>query len=257
MKVAILGSDGFVGKGLARYLSKHYEVCGISRTNYPDEQKEKFDVFINANGNSRRYWANNNILDDFSASTVSVYRTFFDFKFDLYIYLSSADVYPDHAKLAGTGEGARIDPRKLCPYGFHKYLSESIVKKFSEKYLILRCSAMVGDNLRKGPIKDISGGVPLFVTSDSKLQFISVSEVATIIKGLLMKNVCNEIFNVGGKGTVAIDKIGKLLRRDVQIRDDAEKQVYELKIDKLKRSFEIKSSKEYILEYFKHINDKR
>jgi hypothetical protein len=54
---------------------------------------ESFDIFINANGNSKKYWANQNPLLDFDVSVTSVYKTLFDFKFKKYIYLSSLDIF--------------------------------------------------------------------------------------------------------------------------------------------------------------------
>lgn len=249
MKVAVLGSQGFLGSEICNRFKADYDVIGITRLNYNSLLGNQFDILINANGNSKRYWANDNILKDFEASTISVYKTFFDFKASFYIYISSADVYPEHAEESKTAEEAEIDTSNLCPYGFHKYLSELLVKKYSGKYLILRCSSLIGENLKKGPFKDILDGNPLFVTRDSKLQFISTSEVAKIILKLAGDNVYNEIFNIGGVGAVSLEYLERLTQKKLFIQQAPEKQIYEMKVDKIKKIFPVKKSEDYIQEF--------
>jgi len=65
----------FLGKKLYRYFGKYSQAYGISRANYSEYLGESFDFFINANSNSRRYWANKNTYCDFQASTVLVCKT--------------------------------------------------------------------------------------------------------------------------------------------------------------------------------------
>lgn len=249
MKIGILGSEGFLGSELYRYFKVNYDTCGITRSNYNQNKGEEFDIFINANGNNRRYWANNNVLEDYEASTSSVYKTFFHFKTEHYIYISSADVYGEHKNLMKINENAVIDPERLCAYGFHKYLSELIVKRCAKKYLILRCSAMIGRNMKKGPFKDLIDDKPLFITSDSKLQFITISEVAKIIMKLINDDIYNEIFNIGGVGAVTIYCLEKILQKKLIVHKEAEKQFYQMNVAKLKRVFPIKKSIEYVKEY--------
>ncbi len=254
MKIAILGAEGFLGSELYNCLKDRYDVYGITRSNYNTKRGEGFDIFINANGNSKRYWANNNVLKDFEASTISVYKTFFDFKSKYYIYISSADVYAKHEDFSKTDEETVINPMELCPYGFHKYLSELIVKKYANKYLILRCSAMVGENMRKGPIRDILDGKPLFITLDSKLQFISTPEISKIIMKLINDNIQNEIFNVGGVSTVSFNCLERILHKKLIVQQEAEKQIYEMNVAKLGRIFPLRKSEEYVQDYINNLN---
>lgn len=254
MKAAILGAEGFLGSELYNCFNGHYDVYGITRTNYNAKRGEEFDIFINANGNSKRYWANNNILKDFEASTLSVYKTFSDFKIENYIYISSADVYAKDEDLSKTKEETIINSTNLCPYGFHKYLSELIVKKYANKYLILRSSAMVGESMKKGPIKDVLDGKPLFITLDSRLQFISTSEVPKIIMKLIGNNIHNEIFNVGGVGTVSFNYLERILRKKLIVQQEAEKQIYEMDVAKLRMIFPLRKSEEYVQDCLNKLN---
>ncbi|MBU1853972.1 MAG: hypothetical protein KJ957_08030 [Candidatus Omnitrophica bacterium] len=257
VKVAVLGADGFLGAAIFTVLSDHYDTEAITRSNYYEKCGKKFDLFVNANGNSRRYWANSNAYKDFEASTISVYQTMSDFTVGYYVYISSSDVYASHCDKLSTVEGAAIFPEKLCSYGFHKYLSELIVKKHAEKYLILRNSAMVGENMKKGPLWDALCGEPLFVTLDTKLQFISTRAVGDIIVKLFEGGVHNDTFNAGGSGTFSFAQAEDILQKKLVVRSDATRQIYEMNIYKLREKFNLKSSYDYVTEFLTSLNCQR
>ena len=110
MKIIILGAEGFLGSALFNHLKVSYDVLGIDISNYKTNFGKESDIIINADGNSKRYWANENIIEDFIASTLSVYKTFFDFKAKYYIYISSVDVYNNHDDILQTNEDTIINP---------------------------------------------------------------------------------------------------------------------------------------------------
>lgn len=250
--LAIIGSNGMVGSDLIQYLGAKFQVTPINRDNYQNHIGDYFDIVINANGNSKRFWANQNPLDDFFVSTVSVYKSIFDFPCEMYIYISSPDVYENHTGTEQTKESNKIVPENLSPYGLHKYLAELIVKKYKEKFLILRHSMILGSNLRKGPFYDIMHNNPLFITLSSKLQLITTSAVAYIIKTLLENTVVNETINIGGKGTLAFGKIREYYDRKIKISPQAETQIYEMNVEKITHLYPtLKTSEEYLQEFLK------
>ncbi|HHT9158343.1 MAG TPA: NAD-dependent epimerase/dehydratase family protein [Candidatus Brocadiaceae bacterium] len=246
MKVAILGAHGLLGSELYNHFKNRYNIYGITKLNYEINRGEEFDLFINANGNSRKFWANNNGVADFNASTTSVYNTFFDFSIQKYIYISSADVYDKCFEIGYTSEKTIINPSRLSIYGFNKYLAELVVQKFSQNYVILRCSALIGSGLKKGLIKDIIDGTPLFLSADSTLQFITTAEIGKIIETIVTKGISNQIINVGGIGAVSPIQISEILNKGVIIRNDAEKQRYEMNVEKILRFFPVQKTMEYV-----------
>lgn len=250
--LAIIGSNGMIGSDLVRYLRKSFQVVPINKKNYSSIVGNRFDIVINANGNSKRFWANQNPLDDFFASTVSVMKSIFDFPCKLYIYISSSDVYENHTEPAYTKESRKINQVNLQAYGLHKFLGEIIVKKYKEKFLILRLSMVLGTNLKKGPIYDITQNNPLHITLESQLQFITTRAISEIIMILLENYVTSETLNIGGKGSLAFTKIGEYYDREIKILKGAETQVYEMNVDKIKRLYpSLKTSKEYLQEFMK------
>lgn len=252
LKIGILGAKGFLGSDLVRFLGKNYITDAITRENYEKKRGTSYQVLINANGNSKRFWANQNPLKDFFASTATVARSVFDFPCDLYIYISSPDVYQNHTSSKYTGEERVIDLKKLSPYGFHKYLSELIVKKYKENFLILRLSMILGKNLKKGPFYDIKNGKPLYITSSSRLQLITTRAISEIIEILLKHSVTKETINIGGRGTFSFQKIRKHFDQEIKILPEAETQIYEMNIEKVGRLYpNLKTSEQYLQEFLK------
>lgn len=252
-KLAIIGSNGMLGSDLVKYLSPFFCITQITKDNYPRYIHKKFDVVLNANGNSKRFWANQNPQDDFIASTVSVYNSIFDFPSAIYIYISSSDVYENHTGVKYTQEADEIDPKNLQPYGFNKYLGELIVKKFKEKFLILRSSMILGSNLKKGPFYDIFHNSPLFITSKTKLQLITTQAVADIVKTLLEKSIICETLNIGGEGTFDFTKIQEYIDHKFQISSKAETQIYEMNVEKIKSLYpSLKVSSEYLEDFLQY-----
>lgn len=247
MKLAVLGAKGLLGSDLVNYLSEIFDITPITRQNYDSKKGKKFDLFINANGNSKRYWALQNVYQDFESSTQSVYKTLFDFKFEKYIYISSVDVYPDPSGVNTTLESDRIDITKQNVYGFHKYLSEQIVRKNIAKWLILRPSSILGNKLNKGPIYDVLNRKPLFITLDSRLQYITTKAISDLIVNLHALKVTNEIFNVGGIGTYDFADIQSLTNNKVSVSREAKKQQYEMDINKVKKIYpSLLTSEDYL-----------
>jgi len=235
IKVGIIGSNGFLGTNLISRFKKHkkYIVIGITKSNYASFINDTFDVLINANGNSKKFWANENPSDDFVLSTHSVYNSVVDFKCKLYIYISSIDVYKNNV------------------YGFNKKLSEQIVKKFNKNYIIFRCASIIGDNMKKGVFYDILFGNKVFVSPDSKLQFISCEDIFNIMHRLIELDVKRETFNLCGRGNISVKDIGNLLHKDIEYNSELEDQCFDYSPKKLCEHYHVKTTKQYIEAYRK------
>ncbi len=248
--LGILGGKGMLGGDLARFFSSSgVAVDAIDRDNYESFKGKSYDALINANGNSKRFWANEHTLEDFAASTESVYRSLLDFEFGTYVYISSSDTYPDHRTPTTTKEDQAIDPALLSPYGFHKYLSEQIVRNRAKSFLIFRSSLILGSALKKGPIYDIVMGNQLFITLDSRLQAITTEAAGGAIEAVLESSAKNIIYNMGGRGVFPLSRAGEYFGKTPQVSLEAKTQEYEMDVSRLSTLYQLKTSEEYIRDF--------
>lgn len=254
--LGILGGAGMLGSDLAFYLADEYEVVPIDKDDYSAHKGRSFDVLLNANGNSRRFWADGHPYDDFIASTASVYSSLCDFSYGTYIYISSGDVYADHSSPLTTREDREYSAYADSPYGFHKRMSELIVQVRAPRWLILRSSMMLGRKLRKGPIFDLLRGDPVFVSPDSKLQMITTEAIADIVRKLLEKDITGEIFNMGGEGAVYWRDAANLFDIPATYVEHPEIQKYELDVAKIKKIYPIERTAEYLQNFVSMYNNK-
>ncbi len=239
-----------LGSDLVRYLAAKFRITPIHKENYHTHVGSSFDIVINANGNSKRFWANSHPVEDFIASTESVYKSIVDFKYGLYVYISSSDVYEDHSSPHYTKEDALIAPDKLTPYGMHKYFSELLIRKYIKNYLIFRSSMILGSNLKKGPLYDAMHHEQLFITQDSQLQMITTKAIADSICTVVNnKKNTHDVINIGGIGTFSFTSLDQYIPGPHTYRPDAEKQLYEMSVEKLLKLYPLKTSKEYLQEF--------
>ena len=165
-KVGVIGGNGLLGRALV----KHFHAVNITNLGWNDTTY--YDLLINANGNASKHWAMLNPREDWRKSVTSVYSSIQNFRFKRYLYISTVDV----------GKGV---------YGFHKGIAEQVVRHFCPTYYIVRCSALVGEGLRKGPVYDMCKGSDMYVTRESRIQFISTKAIGHIIVGLMTSGLRN------------------------------------------------------------------
>jgi nucleoside-diphosphate-sugar epimerase len=248
--IFILGGAGFVGSAFARVCEKRgWEHAVIARANYATFVGKSCDVFVNANGNSRKNLAVRAPLEDFDASVRTVRASLADFKFASYVLLSSCDVYPDCSTPSATIEEGSIDMRRQSPYGFHKYLAELSVRHVASRWLVTRLGGFVGPGLWKNAIYDILVGGPLWLDPRSELQFIATDDAAEIILGLARASVSNDIVNVCGKGTIVLQEVIEAVGKPVPVHPDSPRVVYDVSTRKLERLTSVPETRETVLEF--------
>jgi len=212
--ILLLGAQGFVGSAFSRLFSdRKIAHEAITRDSYPRAVSRSASILINASTNSRKYLADQDWQSDFEASVASVVRTLRDFSADLYVLLSSVDVYNVLDDPAQNGEDARIDPARLSTYGFHKYIAETCVRRHAPRWLIVRLAGMVGPGLKKNPVFDVLNGRPLSIHPDSQYQFMSTDAAAGVVWRLIEAGHANKVVNVCGSGLISPREIGELAGR--------------------------------------------
>ncbi len=255
MKAAVLGGGGFVGSAFVRHCERNGVSCDcVEVDNYRDLAGGEYDLLINAAGQSRKYQVNRDPLGDFRHSLEPLVKSFQDFTFAAYVYISSVDVYPDHEKPDGSREGAGIDLRRLSHYGFHKYLGERLVIHHCPRFLIVRLGGVLGPGLRKNPVYDLIHGQSLRVDESSEYQYLTTDFLAAAVFDLVAGGNWNEIFNICGTGTVSLAEIRGWLGRELSYAVEAPpRERYEISNEKLSRIMPIPESRttarEFVLKF--------
>ena len=248
--IFILGGSGFVGSAFARVCQKRgWDHAVITRSNYATFVGRSCDVFVNANGNSRKNLAVKAPLEDFDASVRTVRASLSDFTFDAYVLLSSCDVYPDCSMPEATREESSIDVRRQSPYGFHKYLAELSVRHAATRWLVTRLGGFVGPGLWKNAIYDILAGGPLWLDPRSELQFLCTDDAAEIILGLVHAPVVNEIVNVCGKGTIELQEVIDAVGKHVRVEAGSPRVTYDVNTGKLEGLVTVPETRKTVLEF--------
>ena len=245
----IIGGRGFVGSALTEAAIKlGWGVMVAGRQEYHEHVGRHFNLVVNASGNASRFRANQEPLFDLEASVLSVQRTLIDFKFDHYALVSSVDVYNSLTTLDATSEDADIDLASLCTYGFHKRIAELLVTRQAESWQVFRLAQMVGPGLKKGPTFDLLNRQPLWVSPDTRLHYLSTRNVARVLFDLIEGAPRNEIYNISGRGNVAMRDVIAMLPEPLQDVEFAgrEQQEYQINTDKTNSYCRLPSSKDEI-----------
>lgn len=235
MKIGIIGSNGFIGKKIYDVLSIKHSVIGITKYNLDViiNSSIMLDVLINVNGNSIKYISERDPMIDFEMNVYNVMKNLQKIKFDKYIHISSIDAI-----------------NKEGNYGFHKYIADEIVRYYVPDSIILRCSAVIGHNMKKGLIFDILNENEIRLTKDSKLQFITNTEIANIVDFLINNpEIKNETFIVSGKESVSVEEIEHKIQKVFNYSNNLVKQVYSFE-PSINNIYKVKSSIEYVMEVF-------
>jgi nucleoside-diphosphate-sugar epimerase len=257
VKCIVMGGKGLVGSSLvSKLISNGIHVISIDKGNYKEYIGESCDLFINANGNTFRYKANSQPLWDYNYSVNSVVNSFNDFKCIKYIYISTIDVYNNPYETKFNIEDVYIDSTKLDYYGFHKWLSETLVKKYCTNSIILRLGSVLGKHMKKGPIYDLLNNNKLYMSKSSKLTFIDTDSIANVILLLMLKQTNGEIFNVSGTGNINVGELMDKFTFNNQIDTKSSNNIYRYNINtkKINKLIKIESTVNIVDRFIRSMN---
>jgi dTDP-glucose 4,6-dehydratase/UDP-glucose 4-epimerase len=211
MKILVIGSKGFIGEHLKRFLqAKNVEVWGadvVVDYAHPENyfvidasnadfhaifQEIQFDLCINCSGAASVPDSLQHPLRDFTLNTSNVFKLLDAIRlYQLgckFINLSSAAVYgnPGHLPVI---ENSTASP--LSPYGIHKSISETICREFFQFFNIQTCSLRIfsayGEGLKKQLFWDLyqktkmGSPVTLFGTGKESRDFIYIDDLVNAI----------------------------------------------------------------------------
>jgi len=262
--IIVIGCDGFIGSAFVRFSKSNpdfeYKFIFINRKNYKEwkEYIEKYQLefksTIWAAGLSSKIYCESNFEWCWEQNVDNLILAIDDFPADLFVYISSYDVYPSFWMPEKKEENAEIDINLLSNYGKTKLEGENIVKRWAyNSYLILRPNAFVGDGLRKNIIYDLlQEEKNIYVTLDSIFQFINTDVFVEILLTFLINNYRDTIFNISGSKSISVSSILSIMgvNTDEVIFNNSSKIIAEMNILKLQKSivdnYNLLTSEDYI-----------
>jgi nucleoside-diphosphate-sugar epimerase len=255
--IFIIGGNGLTGSAIVKNLEEkkiNYKI--IQRDNKEEFFGKHCDVLIFANGNALKYKANEDPFFDFHASLSSIAEYIHKIHFDMFVLLSSIEIYDRHLSLDETNEDVQINEQKLEPYGYHKFLVEKYVQRFAKKFLIFRLPALVGVGTRKNPIYDfLHDHKKVMISPKSQLNVINTRIISKIVLEMIEMKISNEIFNLASANSIAIGDIKNMVNFDSEYTEESDKylQTYFINTEKIQKYVNLSTSEESIIEYFESL----
>ena len=196
LRVAVIGARGFVGKAISESLKINtlIELVEVTRKNYEEKKKQQYDIIINSSMPSKRFWAQQNPIQDFEETVKKTADLFYDWDYAKFIQVSSVS------------SRCQLD----TVYGRHKAAAEKICS--SANTLIVRLGPLFDQTLSKGVLVDMLKGNTVFVDGDSRYCFASLSFVS--------KWICSHLdriglVEVGANNSIALNEIASYLKKEI------------------------------------------
>lgn len=250
MKVFIIGGRGFIGSAFVRWCQRHdIEHAVIGRQELCEYAGQHCDVLVNAAGNSSKVLAERDPAADHRQNVEQVCELLRQFRFDVWVQLSSCDVYDNVSDPAANREDVNLCHQPRSVYGFHKFLAEQYVAQCASGWLILRLGGCVGPNLRKNAVFDVLRGGPVWIHPDSRLQYMHTDDVARCAFELLERGHRHTVFNLCGTGTVTIRECIEWSAGQVTFADRISvlpHVVYDVNTERVRRTCTIPHSREVV-----------
>ncbi len=238
MKLLVLGASGFIGHAAMEYFSSRGTVTGVDRVDLFSGniivtedisvirkliQENKFDVILNCAGSSDVKGSFHDPEHDFALNVSFVQTVLTAIKNTSpqtkFINFSSAAVYGNASSLPIR----ESDPLKpISPYGFHKMLSEQLVREYHDLFevraLSLRIFSAYGNGLKRQFIYDLyckfmadPTSVSLYGTGNESRDFIFIEDIMRALETLIHKAAFEgEAYNIAGGSECFINETSQL-----------------------------------------------
>ena len=211
MKVLVIGSKGFIGQHLRKFLMNNghsvwgadvvveyahpeqYFLIDTSNADYHSVfQESAFDLCINCSGAASVPDSLQHPLRDYNLNTANVFKLLDAIRLYQpackFINLSSAAVYGNPQMLPITETAGKAP---VSPYGIHKWMSEKICEEFYLFFGISTCSLRIfsayGEGLKKQLFWDLfqktklGDAISLFGTGKESRDFIYINDLVQAI----------------------------------------------------------------------------
>lgn len=206
-------------KGLGRYLNEQFGGYAFTRSTTNEEYEafkaEGFDVIIHAAYNPTKDVTSKNAAS-YMQDTILLTKKILDIPHKKVFFISTIDVYPKGAEKHTEEEVLRLDTAKDV-YAFTKLICESLVQEDNKDNVVLRCSAMLGEHMRKNSIKRIidEQNPQLTLSGQSDFNYILYSQIRDVIEHMNKQNL-GGVFNVVSSQNITLNQIAEKFKKEVR-----------------------------------------
>jgi nucleoside-diphosphate-sugar epimerase len=211
-----------VRSGLGKYLHEQFGGEGFGRQNakevLPRLASEGAEVVLHCAFNSSRDVPVLN-LQQYYEDNILLTEKMTAIPHGKFIYISTVDVYPlDGRKYTEEDEFSVNQVRGI--YGSMKLIAESMVRKACPNYLILRCSAFLGESARMFNLRALLGQEKPVLTlkAQSSFNYLLHSDIAAFIRYAVDHDL-RGIYNCVSNGNILISEVAEILKKDVRYGD--------------------------------------
>jgi nucleoside-diphosphate-sugar epimerase len=221
VKYTILGSNGFIGSNLHKYLSEKSENCFCPPRNYIFTKKENLGHIIYCIGLTADF--RDNPMATVNAHVSKLIEVLENTKFNSFLYLSSTRVY------AGSNSGNEETSLKTNPlnpsdlYNISKIMGESICLSIpNKKVRIARLSNVIGNDFNSENflftlIKDAvdKGAIRLSIPMNAAKDYVSIDDVVKLIPLITLKGK-HRLYNIASGNIITNKKLTDEIKKSTR-----------------------------------------
>ena len=248
-KILVIGR-GFVGQSIFDDMVKKKFDISIVGSQYVSKTTD-YDFVIYASGNSSPRKSDIEPDACLESNCISLLAAIPKFKLSHWILVSSVSVYENSKQeIHREDDELNISDRSSI-YSAHKILNEIYVKKYIQKFCIMRLSYMYGDLSRKNIFYDLkTGSNKIFLDVNSILRPLNINHITNAVLKVMEDSKVG-IYNICNTNLISIKEILELKKLNFDLK--SERYINESKIDvtKFLKEFNFTEDKNSLLSNLK------
>lgn len=184
---ALIGYTGFVGNNLKKqYLFSHL----YNSKNIQDIINYEFESVFCAAPSAVKWKANADPVNDLE-HILNLVKYIKNIKTKRFILFSTIDVY----NMFPSNEESTIDITKTTFYGKNRFLLESFISKYFNKYNIIRLPGLFGEGLKKNIIYDLlNDNIKSKINANDYYQWFYLKDLYTMVNYVVDNEI--SVYNV-------------------------------------------------------------